>query len=365
MYIVIFCSVLTLFLTYIEAKCRVKGGMKWGFVIVTILGMIHYDYGNDYMSYYELYNQVTSYNFDWAGIIAKDYYREPGWVILCWLFKPLGGFFVMVAVLNLIQNYIVYKFIQRNVNKIWWPIAVFVYLFATSFYLMSFSMMRQSFVLIVFLGMWRFIEERKWWIPLVVFWLLSFVHSSAIVLIPFAFLGYMPMKNGKLIGVLYVLILLLLWLSKNTINDIFSYALAMDDSFAQYADTYEQDNPTIQLGVGFVLNMIPFILSVIFLIDNEHGHSASQKMIVALAAISYIVAPFSQIIPASGRLGMYFSIYKLGAIPLVYSNVRNRNVRYLLLGLCLFMILYDYIIFFKNPVWVDKYTNFHTIFGVL
>ena len=126
MYIVIFCSLIALLLTYLESRNQAKGGMKWGFVIVTILGMIHYDYGNDYMFYYDVYKQVTSYRFDLSGILG-DYYREPGWALLCWLFKPIGGFFMMVAVLNLIQNMLVYRTINNYVEKKWWPLSVFIY----------------------------------------------------------------------------------------------------------------------------------------------------------------------------------------------------------------------------------------------
>ena len=108
--------------------------------------MIHYDYGNDYMPYYNVYKQVTSYRFDLSGILAGDYFREPGWVLLCWFFKPIGGFFMMVAVLNLIENMLVYRTIKIYVEKKWWPLSVFIYLFSTSLYLLNFSMMRQKFI---------------------------------------------------------------------------------------------------------------------------------------------------------------------------------------------------------------------------
>lgn len=154
MYIVLFCSLVALLFTHLETKGKMKGGMKLGFILITLLGVIHYDYGNDYMPYYELSNQVTKYSFNLKAILAKEYYRDPGWVILCFLFKPIGGFFMMVAVLNVIQNCIVYRFIRRNVEKKWWVMALFVYLFVTGYYLMAFSMMRQMFVVIMFLGMW-------------------------------------------------------------------------------------------------------------------------------------------------------------------------------------------------------------------
>lgn len=363
MYVVIFCSLIALILTFLESQRALKNGMKWGFIIVTILGMIHYNYGNDYMSYLDVYKHVTQYGFDLKGILNGDYYREPGWALLCWFFKPIGGFFMMVATLNLIQNIIIYDFIKNYVLKSWWPIAVFIYLFSTSLYLMSFSMMRQEFALIVFLGMWRFIEKRKFLIPLIGFWLLSFIHSSAIVLLPFSFWGFLPIKNGKLIGAIYALILLIIWFLQNILNDIFSYALTLDESFSEYAETYGTNKTGINLGLGFAINMIPFILSILLLINKNNEYSISQKLLVSLGTITYLITPFSQIIPTVGRLGMYFSVYTIGSFPLIYSNIKNPVIRHLLLGICLFMIFYDYLIFFRNPTWVDHFTEFHTIFS--
>lgn len=112
------------------------------------------------MSYYDIYKHVTAYQFDLSGIAAGDYFIEPGWVLLCWLFKHIGGFFKMVAVLNLIQNMLVYRTIKNYVEKKWWPLTVFIYLFSTSFYLLNFSMMRQGFVVCVFLGLWQLIKEK-------------------------------------------------------------------------------------------------------------------------------------------------------------------------------------------------------------
>ena len=83
MYIVIFFSILAFLLTYLESKGKMKGGMKIGFILVTILGAIHYDYGNDYFSYLGNYEEITRYSFDLLGILAGEYYREPGWALLC------------------------------------------------------------------------------------------------------------------------------------------------------------------------------------------------------------------------------------------------------------------------------------------
>lgn len=361
MYIVFISSLIALFLTWQESIGRLKGGMKIGFFLVTFLGVIHYDYGNDYLAYYKLFESCTSIPFDLNDILSREVYKEPGWVLLCWMFKYLGGFFMMVAVLNIVQNVIIYKFIAREVDVKWWPMAVFIYLFSTNLYLMSFSMMRQEFVTIVFLGMWRYIKECKWWIPLIVLYVCSFVHSSAMVLLPFSFWGFFPVNKGKMIGITYVILLLSLWFFKDTLNSVFKYSLTLDESFSAYADTYGDDDNSMHIGLGFAMNMIPFVLSILFLSSKQYPES--QRKLVAMAALSFLITPFGQIIPIVGRISMYFLIYNLGAIPLIYNNLKDNLIRYGLVAIYCLMILYDYYIFYHSEVWIDKYTTFHTIFS--
>lgn len=364
MYIVIFSSLLALLFTYLESKGQMKSGMKIGFVLVTFLGAIHYDYGSDYMSYLNLYNEVTSYNFDLEGILAKDYFNEPGWVLLCWAFKYIGGFFMMVAVLNIVQNYIVYRFINEYVERKWWPFAIFIYLFDTSFYLMSFSMMRQSFVIFVFLGMWKFIRQRKWWIPLIVLYICSYIHSSAIVLLPFAFWGYIPIKRNKIIVFGYVFLFALLWFAKGFLNDLFQYAVALNEDISYLSSRYDMGrNNGLKLGVGFIVNMIPLLLSILYIFNRKKTVSDASKLLVSLSTISYFIIPFSQIILLVSRLSMYFGIYNIGSVPIIYNNIENKIIKKMLILIFVFLMLYNYYLFFNSEIWISKYTYFHTIFS--
>lgn len=362
MYIVIFCSLIALLLTYLESTNQAKGGMKWGFVIVTILGMIHYDYGNDYLSYYDVYKQVTSYRFDLSGILAGDYFREFGWVLLCWLFKPIGGFFMMVAVLNLVQNMLVYRTIKNCVEKKWWTLSVFIYLFSTSFYLLNFSMMRQGFVVCVFLGLWPLIKEKKWYLAAPILWLCSFVHTSAIILTPFAFAGLVPIGKGKVWASLYIIVFFALWFSESVLNDILMSFMTIEE-FQNYADTYSTSNNTMKIGLGFAMNLIPFILGMMYLRDTESGHSFSDNLVVSIGLISFVITPFASIIPLVGRVGFYFGSYQMIAMPLIYKNLKRKDIQWALLFLFVFMLAYSYLIFFKSPVWIEKFTTFKTIFS--
>lgn len=362
MYIVIFCSLIALLLTYLESTTHLKGGMKWGFVIVTILGMIHYDYGSDYLAYYDIYKEVISYTFDIQGVLDGEYFKESGWVLLCWLFKPFGGFFMMVAVLNLVQNVLVYRSIKSYVEKTWWPLSVFIYLFSTSFYLLNFSMMRQGFVICVFLGLWSLIKEKKWYLAAPILWLCSLIHTSALVLIPFSFAGLVPIGKGKILTSIYIIFYLLLWFNGHILNDIFIAFLSVEE-FQNYVDTYSNDNNTIKFGLGFAVNIIPFILGMLYLRDTVSGQGYSEKLVVSIALVGFVIAPFSSIIPLVGRLGMYFGIYQIMAMPLIYKNLKRKDIQCALLFIFVFMRAYDYLLFFNNPLWIDKVTTFKTIFS--
>ena len=223
MYIVIFCSLLALLLTYLDTRGMVKNGMFLGFVLITFLQVVHYDYGNDYMSYYNKYFEITQYDFNLQNILDKELYREPGWAILNYCFKPFGdyGFFMLVAVISTFQGIVIYKSIKKYVPNSQWPYAVFIYLFSTSLYLMEFTMLRQMLVMIIFIALWPLIERRKFVIPLIILYLCSFIHASSIILLPFTFWGFIPMGKytGKIFTVIYLALFVTLFVYKDLIDD--------------------------------------------------------------------------------------------------------------------------------------------------
>lgn len=364
MWIVITVSIIALLLTIAESKHIFKHGMCMGFILVTALGAIHYDYGNDYLAYMKFYETFIGLPFDIDKILDGTYFHEPGWFVLNYLFKYIGGFFMMVAVLNIVQNYLIYNFIKKYVSKEWWPFAVFTYLFTTSYYLLSFSMMRQMLVIVIFLSIWPLICNRKWIKSGLILLLCTTIHSSAIVLVPFAFWGYLPVNNSKLIGILYAGFLIVLWFFGNVLNSLFMTFIDIK-SLEHYVTNYGNSDFSMKLGIGFFVQLIPFVLSVYFLIRNNYHYNLNQKRLVALSAIHAIITPFGQIIPIVSRIGFYFGVYRIAGFPLIYGNIQQIYIRYSLIALNVLITIYDYFIFFTLDTWVEKFTNFKTIFSVL
>ena len=362
MYIVFITSLIALILTYFDSKNQIRNGMFWGFVMITTLGVIHYNYGNDYMAYYQMFTDFNKYTFDLDSILEEVYFKDSGWVILCQMFNKIGGFFMMVAVLNIIQNIIVYRFIKSNVTNQWWVMAVFVYLFTTNLYILNFSMMRQGFVVCIFLAMWKYIKERKWWWPLLTIYLCSYIHGSAIILLPFAFWGYLPIRKGKLCICIFLAIYLILWNQKELLAEIIDKTRIYSESLEGYSKTYGDDINTNAFRIGFIIKLIPFILSLYYM--YKCNNSENMKL-VSLATVSFLITPFTLIIPAIGRLGVYFAIYKLASYPMIYSNIKRAELRLGFVAIFVIMTLYDYWLFFNVGVFAKPFRTFHTIFEVL
>ncbi|WP_321424541.1 EpsG family protein [uncultured Bacteroides sp.] len=362
MLVVVFVSILAILFTHLEVKGQMNDGMKWGFVLLTVLGAIHYDYGNDYMSYYNLYKSIASYNLSWKNLIDVETFKDPGWTILNWIFQCLGGFFMLVAVLNVIQNIIFYQFIRKYAPKEWWTVSVYIYAICTSLYLINFSMMRQGFVGAIFLACWPLIEKKKPLYVLAILFLCSFVHGTAKVLLPFAFWGYAPMKNGKYWVLAYMVLLLSLYLSVDLVNQIIEPFFAME-SFEEYAEVYGKDDNNISFGgLGWWIYMIPVIVSMYYLFEKNED-SQSKKQLVALSTIGSLILPFGTVMPMIGRLANYFVAFNLAAYPIAFSSIKNKTLRFVLLGLVLLIIFFDYYKFFNSPVWMKSYGIFCSIFS--
>lgn len=364
MNIVIFSSLLALILTLLDSRGSVKEGMKWGFFIITFLGCIHYNYGNDYIEYHRIYNSIVSTAFDWEYLISGDIYKEPGWAILCYVFKPIGGFFMMVAVLNIIQNAIVYKVIIKNVSRAWWPLSVFVYLFSTSFYLLNFSMMRQGLAICLFLGAWEAIRNRKFFVTLLMLLIASTIHTSALILIPVALTCFVNINKGRIAIVLFLLIYILIWFKGGFINDVLLLFLNVED-FSEYALAYGDEVSTNSYSIGFILNLIPLLLSLIYIGNTSGRYQPWEKLAVAISIVCFIIVPFTEVVPLIGRIGMYFGIYQIIAIPKIYSNIKKSIVRIILLFIYSAIMIYNYLSFFSSPTFHDAYSTFHTIFSAL
>lgn len=360
MYIVIFCSFLTILLTYLDSRKILNGGMKWGFILVTLLAAIHYDYGNDYMAYYGVYKEISTYS-SLDFLINSDFYRDAGWTVVNYYSRYLGGFFSLVAIISSFQGIVYYKTIKQYLPRNQWWFGTFIYLFATSFYLLNFSMLRQGLVIAIFLAVYPLIENKKWWLAAPILYLCSFVHGSALLLVPFAFWGFLTIKNGKTWVVAFSVILVAMYLSSQFLSSIPRFVMENTDAFEYYKDTYSESDTTTKFGLGFVIYLIPTIVTIFFL-GNKNADERTKRL-VALSCMGAFFTPLSTVVPMIGRVGLYFGMFRIMALPVSYKAISNNTLRVGLTALYIAIILFDYYLFFSSEVFGEHYKEFHTIFS--
>ena len=365
MYVVVCTSIIAIVLTYLASINRLPNGLKYAFGILAFIGVIHYDYGNDYMVYLRDYNDIVSHQFDFDAIMEKEVFRNPGWAILCYLFFYLGGFFSLVAVLNVFLNYVYYQFISHYVERRYWPLSVFLYVTYSSLYLLNFSMMRQGLTIALFVFSWQFMKERKWLTSLIIYLIAVQMHTSALVLLPFAFFGFLAKINGKFVAVLFGAIFVVLFKYGNVVNEILTIFMGIED-VETYVKTYEDISYERTYGLGFVLSSIPFFVSLWYLYNNKTAENHKSIILVIISCLGAFVAPFADMLPMLGRMSFYFGAYTIAAVPLTYNSIKNKNVQCVLLFLLVLLHVYSYIFFFSSSsVYGKAYAEFHTIFEVL
>lgn len=371
MTVVVIVSIIALLLTWLEVKGEIKWGMGWAFVLLTIIEAIHYDFGNDYMPYLQMYEEITRYPFSLTAILHGDTLKEPGWEILNYFFVCFGGFFGLVAFISIVQNIIYFKFIRRYVTRGWWVMAVFIYLFNSSFYLLNMSMLRQGLAISLFVLALPYILNRKFIPAIIIILVAGSFHASARILIPFAFFGLLPVEGRaiKIIAISSFVLLISLFISQDLLQGILMRVLDTGDmldshGFLDYAETYSQMENNVTFGLGYVIGLIPFIVAICYLLKNDES-LVWQRRVACLALIGTIIIPFTRIIPLISRVSLYFSVYTICSVPIMYKWISKKSVQYIIVAIYVFMTLYSYYGFFHGSVYAKYYSTYHTIFSAI
>lgn len=360
MFVIIVVSLLALFFTILESKEVLRGGMALGFIIITIVSMIRYDYGNDYMGYYDDFNNACKYDIE-DIIIFSEYIKDSGWSFFCKLFEPFG-FFVFVACLAFFSNLIYYKFIKENVNKQDYWLAVFIYLFTFDLFVLQLSMIRQGFVIALFVLSYHYLNKRKILVPIIITLISISFHKTALVLIPFLFFSKYPFKRlGKPTSLAIIGVFVICILSSSLINNFLSSLLAFD-ALSIYDSKYALEEGN-KIGIRMLFEFIPFFIAAYYIWSSKTVNG--PRYLVFLSTISALIYPFTTIIHLILRLSFYFSIFSIATIPITYKELNNQLARYLLLSIYFIITIYVYIDRFTNSVYTDSFKEFKTIFSIL
>ena len=356
MNVVISISILSLLLAFLASKNSYKYGLELCFILLTFIGAIHYMYGNDYLNYLLMFEDTKYLAFSEGSLQA--FFRDPGWIFLCLLFRPFG-FFALVIFLNIVQNYIYYRIIKKQVERNWWWLAVFIYVFSTYLYLLNFSMMRQGLA-ISLIGASFFLMVYKRYVVVAILVIFAFfVHSTSIVAVPFLFI--IPFfKNIRYLLFVYIILFLFLFLVRETVYSFFMQ-MSLTESLNEYSSMY-QEKSRLQLGIGFLIDITTFLV-IIMVSYRDNRIPPKYIQLAGYFSVGYLLLPLQSVNLMIGRLGYYFSVSSIVAIPYFYNLLRKKP-QAILLTLFLLITVYRYYLFFTVGPFAESYSQpFTTIFG--
>ena len=317
------------------------------FLLLIIFAAFRYNYGNDYIDYFNCFNYIHN------GI--KIFQDE---ILYYYLNKFFLNFQFMIACISTIYLYLVYLIIKKNVSEKYYYLAIFIFLINPYLFLMSLSAIRQTLATCFFIVSLYFSYKRKILPYIILIVTAALIHKSAIILLPIYFVANdKKIKNKNLLFVIFI-ILIFVFIPKY-FYDLLNYVLSFfnDKNFNFYVS--EGMNNSIR---SVILSSIIFVYVVL----NIKKLSGKELMYSKLYLISLILNILSINISMITRVQMYFDIFAIITIPAIFNINNNSNIKekrfllflnkYFLPFLVIIIFCLRYYSFFTNPLWKEFFT---------
>lgn len=358
--VILLFTLIVILLAILASTGRIKNGLGIAFIIITVFCALRYDFGNDYMNYYNQYYQI------WGKVSLTTFWqdneliKEPGWAFLCIITQPIG-FYGLIAITSIFTSAVYYRLIRKYVPvKLYW-LAMTVYILNPYLFWIELAMIRQALALTIFFAVSPFIIKKKVLIGALAVAVAYTIHRSAIILLPFIFIGYFPIKKGKYVAVELVAILALLSTSLLVLMDKIMpllIGLSSVESYLMSYGTTDEFEGAGSLGVGGIILFIPFVVFLYYFWKSK-ATNTNVEYLVLLSSVNYLMTPLALLNGILGRLAYYFHVFCIVSIPITFA-ILNKRTRYLLLIVYLSMTLFQYYLFFNDPGW-QKFHTYKTI----
>lgn len=354
-------GILAVLFAWLESSRRWEHGLKISLFVIFVFLALRYDFGNDYKSYYKLFDDIISYSSLKDVLQSRSLYGEIGWQVLCWLFKPLG-FFALVAFISAITSIILYRFIKKYIPSEYYWFAILIYFFSPYYMLIMASAMRQELAVILYLLAIDYLIEKKPVPYLFIVLIATTLHTSAVVLIFLVIFCYVK-KDRIILAIslfmtIFVTMLVIPEAYFNYVRKVVESSFLMD----HYSSKLSETGFDTVFGLGFILQMFIYF-GLLFVFARDKVFNIVNIKMFYLFLIGIIFNYLSIVVHLSGRITYYFFgativCYALGVYKMKYSIIRIFFISGVLLN-----ILYQYVKFFNTPMWA-KFGEYHTIFSV-
>lgn len=195
------------------------------FLVLAAMLCLRFGQGQDYFNYAGIYRWLAD---DFMEAINGPVHTEPGWKVLCFLFRKASisfpGFVFAVSVYIVVMfGRFLHKFVAER------KLLALLICYHTLYLSYFMSMLRQAIVIATFLGLLLpWLLDRKYWRYLLVTAMLCSIHSVGLVLFLLPIVGMLCFKFKQLVCIAAMGFLLGTILSLCNIGQILKLVLNID-----------------------------------------------------------------------------------------------------------------------------------------
>lgn len=300
--------------------------------VVVLCGLRNY-VGTDYESYVSIYETISSFGF--API-------EPGFSFLNKSFSTVqNGYQEVFFICSFLTFFLLYHTLYRERILA----AGIFFAFTFSFIFLANNIIRQALVIPVFFYSVYYIERHKLVKYILTVLFCSLFHFSAILLIPFYWIGRISFSKVTWACLMSVCFLLSY---TQIIKALFVRIVSQIPRYAGYINTGEEDVKAIKSGTTMVLL---FVLALVVICYKQYLEKKRDKiyfnLFLAGVAISFLTMNISFLF----RFSYYLSTLIIIVIPLLLKNMNYTYEKYLL---AIFFVGYSMIWWFK-ALWLNDH----------
>ncbi|MBP6182583.1 EpsG family protein [Flavobacterium sp.] len=350
---VVLLGLITMLLCWLEGNKYINYGLKLSFFLIFLFLSLRYDYGNDYKDYMLFFE--SSKNFNNISEYINSTKFEPAWGILNWVFKELN-FFFLISFLALLNSITFYNIIKKYTDPEYYWFAIFIFIFNVGCLLTNLSTLRQNVAILFFIYSIKFIEQKKIIKFVLCIVLAAQFHSSAYILLLIYPLVFYKLEYNNYKKIIILIIYFSLFYYSSIL--LIEISKIVENNFDRYAVYTEGQD--IKTGLGVVLSSF-FLINIAYFLKIQN---VELKIPFKIAMYSFFLIPLGLVLVMIGRLGLYFEPFLIIVFPNILSSCKSKLYSNFLLFSIIVFLIYNFYIFFKSPIFIEKYEIYQTIFSI-
>lgn len=325
----------------------------WTFLPLFIYAAIRVDYGNDYPGYEEFYYSMQDqpfFQFD------HDHHVEIGYQLLN---RIMPSFRLLLVFNSLLLCLALGVFCYHNVpRKYFWLIIVLIFLNPEKNIFGNLVGIRNGLVVTSFLLGFVFIQKRQWIKFAILTIGLSFIHTSALLFLPVAYIAGMDIQfKPKEIIIWVGAAAFLLLFSMTQLFDVVA-AVVDVDAFNRYEGYLEQE-----IHRGYLASIANVSFMVFFIIYLYKRGDVLKPETNSLLRVGMLYCVASLMGSLAMRASYFYDMFFLSSVVTVFSDKKAPNwLRVCIVVLAIAVSYYSMFIVWMQGDWWGHGT-YHSLLG--